>query len=290
MSLRLTSAFGILAVAVACASLGGSCRRTGRRAADPTAALRPPPAIATVDIDEHLGRALPSSLAFTDQDGRAVRSGELFQDGRPVVMVLAYFRCPMLCDLVQQGLVASLRATALRPGEDFRVVTVSIDPADTRGNAGLRRTGFLQALGHGAPLPAASWRVLVGGESEIRGLAGALGFRYVYDPTSRQYAHPACAFVLTPDGRISRYLYGTTFRPFDMRLAVVEAGQGRVGTIVDRVLLTCFRYDPAARKYGPYVVGIMRGGSTVVLAAFGLAMVLMIRRDRAGRRKGSDRP
>lgn len=206
-----------------------------------------------------------------------------------MLMVLAYFRCPMLCDLVQQGLVASLRATALHPGEDFRVVTVSIDPADTRGNAELRRTGFLQALGHGPPLPSASWRVLVGAETEIRSLADALGFRYVYDPTSRQFAHPACAFVLTPDGRISRYLYGTTFRPFDVRLAVVEAAQGKVGTIVDRVLLTCFRYDPAARKYGPYVVGIMRGGSAVVLSAFGLAMVAMLRRDRARRWRGSDR-
>jgi protein SCO1/2 len=288
MSVRRTSTFGILALVIASASLAGACRRNRPRAAEPTAALRPPPAIATIDIDEHLGQPLPLSLAFTDQDGRALRSNELFEDGRPVVMVLTYFRCPMLCDLVQQGLVASLRATALRPGEDFRVVTVSIDPADTRGNAGLRRTGFVQALGHGAPLPAAAWRVLIGGEPEVRALAGALGFRYVYDPTSRQYAHPACAFVLTPDGRISRYLYGTTFRPFDVRLAVVEAAQGKVGTIVDRVLLTCFRYDPAARKYGPYVVGIMRGGSTVVLAAFGLAMVVMIRRDRSRRRKGRD--
>lgn len=266
------------------ALLGGVGGCYGRRAAkerEPRPALRPPPAVADVEIDEHLGRALPPQLTFVDQDGRATRLADLFGDGQPVVMVLAYFRCPQLCDLVQQGVATALRGSGLQPGRDVRAVTVSIDPRDTLGNARLRRTGLLQAVGGPSPAPPAAWRVLTGRDPEIRALADALGFRYAYDPGSGQYAHPACAFVLTPDGRISRYLYGVSFRPFDVRLAAVEAARGKVGTVVDRVLLTCFRYDPSARKYGVYVLGVMRGGSAVVLLAFGIGMVAMLRRDRA---------
>jgi protein SCO1/2 len=273
--------------ALAAAAVGCQARRAdGPR--EPRAALRPPPAVAQVEIEEHLGRALPRDLRFVDQDGRRVRLGDLFGDGRPVVMVLAYFRCPMLCDLVQQGVAAALRASGLRAGEEIRAVTVSIDPADTTGNARLRRTGLLQAVGGAQPAPASAWRVLTGGTPDIAALADALGFRYAYDPGSGQYAHPACAFVLTPDGRVSRYLYGVTFRPFDLRLAAVEAAQGRIGTVVDRALLTCFRYDPSARKYGIYVLGVMRGGSALVLLTFGVAMVGMVRRDRA-RARGDQR-
>jgi len=277
-----------LAILAALAATAVGCygRRTDR---EPRAALRAPPAVAQVEIEEHLGRALPLDRRFVDQDGRAVRLAELFGDGRPVVMVLAYFRCPMLCDLVQQGVAVALRASGLRPGQDVRAITVSIDPADTTGNARLRRTGLLQVAGGSRPAPEAAWRVLTGNAADIAALADALGFRYAYDPGSRQYAHPACAFVLTPDGRISRYLYGVTFRPFDLRLAAVEAAQGRIGTIVDRVLLTCFRYDPSARKYGFYVLGVMRGGSALVLLTFGIAMVGMVRRERARTRRDNRR-
>ncbi|HEY4184181.1 MAG TPA: SCO family protein [Polyangia bacterium] len=278
MNVTSTGGRSLLTLLIGAASVLGCARRPESR--EPRPALRPPPAVAQVDIEEHLGRKLPASLTFVDQDGRSVRIGDLFSDGRPVVMVLAYFRCPMLCDLVQQGVATALRASSLRGGRDVRMVTVSIDPQDTLGNARLRRTGLLQAMGVAGGAPSDPWRVLIGAEPEIRALADTLGFRFAYDPGSRQYAHPACAFVLTPDGRVSRYLYGTTFRPFDMRLAVVEAGQDRVGTIVDRVLLTCFRYDPSARKYGVYVLGVMRGGSLVVLLAFGVALALMVRRGR----------
>jgi protein SCO1/2 len=278
----------------ALAGLGGACYgRRAEREREPRAALRPPPAVAQVDIEEHLGRALPRELRFVDQDGTAVRLGDLFQDGRPVVLALAYFRCPMLCDLVQQGIAAAIRGSGLRPAQDVRAVTISIDPADTTGNARLRRTGLLQAAGGARPAPPAAWRVLTGKERDIAALADALGFRYAYDPVSRQYAHPACAFVLTPDGRISRVLYGVTFRPFDLRLAVVEAARGdiQIGTVVDRVLLTCFRYDPSARKYGIYVLGVMRGGSALVLLAFGIAWAGLVRRDRArARGAGGRRP
>jgi protein SCO1/2 len=272
--------FVIAAVLGAC-TVGGCARRRSGSSSEPRAALRPPPALSDVDIVEHLGRDLPRGLAFTDPDGASVRLGDLFDGKRPLVLVLAYFRCPMLCDLVQQGVVSALRASGLRPGRDVRAVTISIDPHDTRGNARLRQTGLLTALGGAMPAPAGAWRVLTGQEPQIRALADALGFRYVFDPGSAQYAHPACAFVVTPDGRISRYLYGATFRPFDVRMAAVEAAAGRIGGVVDRVLLTCFRYDPSARKYGVYVLGVMRGGSALVLLLFSVGMMALLRRDRA---------
>jgi len=279
MTGRRRIVLAVSAVSLACA--GGSCgRRRIDPAGEPRGALRPPPALSDVDIVEHLGSDLPRALAFTDPDGASVRLGDLLDGKRPLVLVLAYFRCPMLCDLVQQGVVSALRGSGLRPGRDVRAITISIDPHDTRGNARLRQTGLLTALGGAMPAPAGAWRVLTGQEPQIRALAAALGFRYVFDPASGQYAHPACAFVLTPDGRISRYLYGATFRPFDLRMAAVEAAAGRIGGVVDRVLLTCFRYDPSARKYGVYVIGVMRGGSAFVLLLFSLGMMALLRRDR----------
>ena len=272
---------GAIVLLVIAVVLLGCARRRSESEREPRAAVRPPPGLSDVDIVEHLGSGVPRSLAFTDADGASVRLGDLLDGKRPLVVVLAYFRCPMLCDLVQQGVVSALRGSGLRPGRDVRAVTISIDPHDTRGNARLRQTGLLTALGGAMPAPPGAWRVLTGQEPAIRALATALGFRYVFDPRSGQYAHPACAFVLTPDGRISRYLYGTTFRPFDLRLAAVEAAAGRIGGVVDRVLLTCFRYDPSARKYGVYVVGVMRGGSALVLLLFCVGMMALLRRDRA---------
>jgi protein SCO1/2 len=278
----------VIAVA-AFVALGLTCTTARRRTPrEPIAALAAPSAIGEVDVQERLGAPVPAQLTFVDQDRARVRLGDLFRDGRPVVMVLAYFRCPMLCDLVQQGLAAALRESGLEVGRDFRAVTVSIDPRDTPGTAAVRGAALWRELGRAAPVIRGAWRMLTGGDAEIHALAAALGFRYVYDPRSRQYAHPACAFVLGPDGRVARYLYGPTFRPRDLRWAVVEAGRGagggaraQPGSVVDRVLLTCFRYDPSARRYGIYVLGVMRGGSALVLLTFGLGMAALWRRGRA---------
>ncbi len=231
-----------------------------------------------VDIDEHLGAALPSSLAFTDETGRAVRFGDYFTDGKPVVLVLAYFRCPMLCDLVLRGVADSLRQQHLVLGRDYRALTVSIDPKDDAAGASLKQHSLLQALGD---LDAAgSWPFLTGTQASIAPLAARLGFEYAYDPKTDQYAHPACVFILTPDGRISRYLYGVSSRPLDVRLALDEAAQGRIGGIVDRVLLTCYRYDPATRRYGVYVSGVLRGGAALTLLVVAGTLGLLWRRER----------
>ncbi|HEX6838713.1 MAG TPA: SCO family protein [Polyangia bacterium] len=243
-------------------------------ASSPLAARSP---LQDIDIEEHLGAPLPLALPFVDENGHAARLGDYFRDGKPVVLVLAYLRCPSLCDLVLRGVVDSLARQHLALGRDYRALTVSIDPKDTPAGASLKQHSLLQALGDLDAV--SSWPFLTGAESSIAPLAARLGFQYAYDPKSDQYAHPACAFVLTPDGRISRYLYGVKFRPLDVRLALDEAARGKIGGIVDRVLLSCFRYDPATRRYGWYVRGILRGGAALTLVIVGGALGLLWRRE-----------
>ena len=210
-----------------------------------------------------------AALAFTDPDGATVRLGDLFDGKRPVVLVLAYFRCPMLCDLVQQGVVSALRGSGLRPGRDVRAVTISIDPHDTRGNARLRQTGLADrarrrdagagrrvARAHraGAPRSARSPTRSASATSSIR---AARSTRIRRAPSCSRPTAASRATSTAP--RSARSI---------VRLAAVEAAAGRIGGVVDRVLLTCFRYDPSARKYGVYVLGVMRGGSALVLLLF----------------------
>jgi protein SCO1/2 len=246
-----------------------------------------PPAAVEVDVRERLGARIPPGLRFVDETGRDVRLGD-WQGRGPLLVVLAYYRCPMLCDLVLRGLATGLHQVGWAPGAQFQALTISIDPKDTPATARLKQGHVLATLGHPDAQP--GWRFLTGQEGAARQLATALGIAYVYDGKSDQYAHPAVAVVLTPDGRIARYLYGVEFRPFDLRLALVEAGQGRVGGAVERVLLTCFRYDPAARKYGFYVLGVLKGGGLLVLGSFAAFMLVMWRRDRARQRPVGGQP
>ena len=258
-------------------------------AAAPGRAARPPlkgplPAAAlNVGIEEHLGRTVPAALAFHDQDGRPVRLGDYLHHGRPVVLVLAYYRCPMLCDLVLRGLANAMAQIGWTPGKQVDLLTVSIDPKDTPAAALLKQGHVLQALGR--PEARAGWPFLVGTADSSRALADAMGFRYVYDPTSQQYAHAAGAVVMTPEGRFARYVYGVEFRPFDLRMALTEAGQGKVGGLVERVLLTCFRYDPSARRYGIYVVGLLKGGGLLVLLTVGICLGVLWRKEATLRRR-----
>ncbi len=242
-----------------------------------------PPAALNVGIEEHLGQSVPPNLAFRDQDGRPVHLRDYLHHGRPVVLVLAYYRCPMLCDLVLRGLANAFAQIGWTPGRQADLLTVSIDPQDTPAAALLKQGRALQALGH--PEAKAGWPFLVGDAGSSRALADAMGFRFVYDPTSHQFAHAAGAVVLTPDGRFARYVYGVQFRPLDLRLALTEAGQGKVGGIVERVLLTCFRYDPSARRYGIYVVGLLKGGGALVLLTVGICLGVLWRREAALRRE-----
>jgi protein SCO1 len=236
-----------------------------------------PPALEGVEIRERLGEKVPLDLSFTGADGKPLRLSELFARGRPVLLSLVYYDCPMLCGLLLSGAARGMRETGLALGRDYEAVTLSFAPRETSKLAAERQRGYLQSVGH--PEAAEHWPFLTGAEPEIRRLAAAVGFGYAYDEKTRQYAHPAALFVLAPDGTVSRYLYGVEFPARDLRLALVEAGQGRVGTSLDKLLLTCYRYDPQSRRYEPYVVGFIRVASLAVLGALALTLAVLWRRE-----------
>jgi protein SCO1/2 len=241
-----------------------------------------PAALQDVEVEERLGQRLPLDARFTTQDGRAVRLAELVAGHRPVVLSLVYFECPMLCGLILTGAARGMRETGLALGKDFDAVTLSFDPRDSTRVAAERQRGYLQAFGD--PTARQAWTFLTGSEPEIRAVTAAVGFKYAWDERSRQFAHPAVLLVLTPDGRVSRYLYGVEFPARDLRLALVEASEGRVGTSFDRLLLTCFRYDPASRKYEPYVMGVVRIAMLGVLGGLALMLGIYWRREIKGKR------
>lgn len=233
------------------------------------AELPPPPAMKAVDIEEHLGEKIPLDLQFVDETGKQVKLGDYFQSGKPVVLSLVYFRCPMLCSLILSGQAKVMHELELKLGQDYEAVTVSFDPHDTPRDAESKQHNYLQAMGN--PGAGAHWSFLTGSNASIAPLTQALGFKYYFDESIQQFAHPAAIFIISPDGKISRYLYQISFQPQQLKLALVEAGKGKAGTALDRSLLTCYRYDLATKKYQFYVWGFIRLGaglSFVLLAGF----------------------
>ena len=217
-----------------------------------------------VGVDQRLGEDLDLELRFRDESGRDVRLGEFF-DERPVLLVFAYYECPMLCTLVLNGTVRSLRAISdLDVGEDYQVVVIGIDPAETSKLAAEKKQSYVETYARKGS--ASGWHFLTGEESSIRALAEQSGFRYVYDEANDEYAHAAAIMIATPSGRLSSYFYGVEFVTKDVRLGLIEAGQGSIGSFADRVLLLCYHYDPAEGKYGLAIMGVMRlmGGLTVL--------------------------
>ena len=229
---------------------------------------------APVDVVEKLGEPV-AQATFMDSDANRVELRNLVARGKPVVLTLVYFDCPMLCSLVQKGVIKGLNESDLSLGADYYGLTVSFSPKDTAVEARLRQGGYLQTLKGAERARPGDWPYLTGTDRAIAALADSVGFRYRWDEESQQFEHPAVSMVLGPDGKISRYLYGIEFGGRDLRLAIVEASQGRVGTTLDRVILRCFKYDPASRKYHFYVMGALRIGSGMfALALAGLLGVL----------------
>jgi len=234
--------------------------------------LTQPAVLRDVGIDQHLDAQVPLDLTFRDETGASVRLGDYFGT-KPVILTLVYYECPMLCTVILNGLVGALRALKFTIGDQFDMVTVSFNPTETPALAAAKKDNYLQR--YGRPGAADGWHFLTGDEPAIRQLADTVGFRYTYVPERKEYAHAAGITVLTPAGKIARYFFGVEFAPRDLRLALVEASQNKIGTPIDQLLLYCFHYDPVTGSYAAAAMNIVRlgGGVTVIaLAAFLLAM------------------
>ncbi|MGO9836676.1 MAG: SCO family protein [Polyangiaceae bacterium] len=244
----------------------------------------PAPELAGVDIVEHLGQALPRDAAFRDTDGEPVRLGDYFDGKRPTLFVFAYHTCPMLCSLVLDATVKSLNDVAWTVGQEFDVVSVSIDPRDTPETATKKRAQVIASYPRAKGDPK-GWHFLVGDEKNIRRVTDAIGFEYRYDARQQQYAHPAAIYLLGPDGRIGRYLYGISYDPNDVRLGLLEASQGRSISTTEKILLFCYHYDPQGKHYALVAMNVMRLGGAVTVFALGGLIAVMWARERRRRKQ-----
>ncbi len=240
-----------------------------------------PNILRNVGFDQRLNEQVPLDLPFTDDEGQRVRLGTYFGD-KPVILVLAYYRCPMLCTQVLNGLVQGLREMPFTIGKEFRVVTVSFDPNETTEMAAAKKRSYLHS--YGKPEAAEGWHFLTGDQRSITRLTRAVGFRYAYDAASDQYAHAAGIVILTPTGKISRYFYDVHYSGRDLRLGLVEASRNKIGSPIDQILLFCFHYDPTAGKYGAAIMNFVRAGGVLTVVGLGLMFGLLLRGERGRRR------
>jgi protein SCO1/2 len=236
-----------------------------------------PAILQNVGIDQKIGQQLPLDLVFKDENGRDVKLGDFF-GARPVAIALAYYQCPMLCSQVLNGMLGSLRTLSFAPGKDYDVLVVSIDPADGFREAADKKATYLARFGH--PGDGAGWHFLTGTDASIKPLAAAIGFRYAYDADIKQFAHPAAMYVATPKGQIARYFMGIDFAPRDLRLALVEASNNRLGSLADSVLLLCYHYDPTTGKYGAATLNAVRVGFIMTVGALLAFVFVSLRRER----------
>lgn len=219
-----------------------------------------------VDIEEKLGSSIDLDLEFLDEDGKTVTLGSYFNQGKPVVLSLVYYECPMLCTLTLNGLTESLNKikATWKPGEDYQLISVSIDHRELPEVAKAKKEGYLKELG--ADQTPKAWSFLLGSEQNVKALADQVGFSYRYDERSDEYAHPAAAFFLTEKGTITRYLYGVSHEAKDVRFALAESAKGKTISNVEKVLLYCYRYDPEQKSYVLFAANVMKlGGLTTIL-------------------------
>jgi protein SCO1/2 len=279
---RIALAFASLFVSVAAASAqmtGTPAAGYPRTAGTPASALPAP--LREIGFDQHLDRPIPLDIPFNDENGRSVRLSEFF-GSKPVVLAFVYYSCPLLCTQVLNSLASTLDVLSLEPGKDVEIVTISFDSRETPDLAAAKKSASLER--YKRPGAAAAWHFLTGTRESIARATAAAGFRFVWDDKIQQFAHPTGVIVLTPDARPSRYLFGIEYGPRNLRLALVEASAGKIGSAADSFLLYCYHYDPMTGRYGLVIMRAMRllGAATVVvLAAF---ITVMVRRERRGGR------
>lgn len=252
-----------------------------RYAGDPDtrgdAASMAPPQLKEVTFRQRLNEPLPLDVSFTDESGHVVRLGEFFGKQRPVVLAFVYYRCPMLCTQVMNGISSAIKVLPFTPGREFDVVLISFDSRDTPATATEKKRAHLQYWS--SESTAGAWHLLTGDDDAIRRATSAAGFNYRWDGATGQFAHVSGVLVVTPDGRLSRYFYGVEYSPKDLRMALVESGEGKIGSAIDELLLYCFHYDPESARYGVIVMNLIRLGGVVTLALMIGFILIMRRRD-----------
>ena len=242
----------------------------------------PPPPVKDVGFDQKLGDSIPLDLVFKDEAGKDVRLSQYFGK-RPVVLSLVYFNCPMLCGMTTDGLVRSVRALRFEPGTDYEILSVSFDPRETPEMASeKKRTVMAQ---YGRKSGPGGWHFLTGDAASVAALTKAVGFRYVWDAEQKQFAHATGVTLLTPQGRIAKYFFGIEYPTKDLRLALIEASEEKIGNVVDQLLLLCYHYDPKAGRYTVAVRNLVRGGAALTLVALVGFVTIMLRRERASAKR-----
>ena len=240
----------------------------------PAANVRPP-GLKNVGIQQNLNQPIPPDLMFQDDLGRTVRLGDYFGK-RPMILNLVYYNCPMLCGEVLSGLEHSLRMMKLDVGKDFDVITVSFDPSETPEMAAGKKAEFLRRYNRAGAEQ--GWHFLVGKQDAVDALTKAAGFQYQYDEKTKQFAHVAAIMILTAQGKIAQYYYGVEYPPKDVRLGLVEAGAGKIGNVVDQLLLYCYHYDPSQGKYSATILRVLRLAGVATMLFLGTIIFVMIRR------------
>jgi len=246
-----------------------------------------PPGLQFVGIEQHLNAEIPANLEFRDEFGNPVKFGDYFGHGRPVILNLGYYQCPMLCSELLAGLVGSMKALTFQLGQDFDVVTLSFDPRETTEMAAEKKRDIMKRYGRANS--ANGWHFLTGQADQIKALTDAVGFQYQFDPKTGQYAHATAIVLLTPDRHIAEYFYGVEFSPRDLRLGLVQAGQGKIGNITDSVLLYCYHYDPRAGKYGTVITNVLKISGIATILILGTFVFVMYRADRSAAHRGLGR-
>lgn len=238
-----------------------------------------------VGIEDHTGRSIDVNVPFQDEKGQTVLLKKYFTGQKPVLFFLVYYECPNLCTFTLNSAVDSLKRIDMRPGEQFEIVALSINPRETAQLAAEKVQAYLNLYGH--PESAAGWHFLTGKEENITKVAGQVGFQYKWDPQQKQYAHASAMYVFTADGKISRTFYGIDYPPRDMKVALLEAGRGRIGNLLDKIILFCYHYDASTKKYVLLASRLMTAGGAVTVAVLTIFMAGFWRKERAHQLKGS---
>jgi len=239
-----------------------------------------PSALKTVGIDQKLGNQLPLETVLKDEDGQDVKLGDYFKSGRPVVLVFAYYECPMLCTQVLNGITGSLKGINLDAGKDFDVVAISFDPRDneTPGLAKNKKANYIERYNRSGTEN--GWHFLTGSQDSIKAVTDAAGFKYEWDDKTQQFAHAAGVMIVTPEGKMSRYFYGIDYAPKDIKFGIMDSAQAKIGTPAEQLLLYCYHYDPASGKYGLAILRVMRLAGVATLLGMGAMAFVFWKRNK----------